>query len=59
LEDLGEMGRRARGAARRIREGVLDGLLPKEALELEQALRQVQSDWKDLLERCGQEPFHA
>jgi ParB family transcriptional regulator, chromosome partitioning protein len=49
LEDLGEMGRRARRGAGRIQEGVLDGLLPGEAQELEQALHQVQSDWHGLL----------
>jgi len=59
FEDLGEMGRRARRAARRVQEGVLDGLLPKEALELGQALRQARSDGQDLFECCGQEAFHA
>lgn len=59
LEDLGEMGRRARRAIGRIQEGVLEGLLPKEALELEQALRQARADGQDLFERCGQEAFHA
>jgi ParB/RepB/Spo0J family partition protein len=48
FEDLGEMGRRARRAAGRIQEGVLDGLLPREVQELEQALHQVQSDWQAL-----------
>lgn len=49
FEDLGEMGRRARRAAGRIQEGVLDGLQPMEVQELEQALHQVQSDWHGLL----------
>ncbi|MGD0638942.1 MAG: ParB N-terminal domain-containing protein [Nitrososphaerales archaeon] len=48
FEDLGEMGRRARRAAGRIQEGVLDGLLPRETQELERALHQVQSDWQAL-----------
>lgn len=59
FEDLGEVSRRARRAARRIQEGVLEGLLPKEALELEQALRQARSDGQDLFACCGQEAFHA
>jgi hypothetical protein len=42
------MGRRARRAAGRIQEGVLDGLLPREVQELEQALHQVQSNWQAL-----------
>jgi len=49
FEDLGEMGRRARRAAGRIQEGVLDGLLPRDVQELEQALHQVQSDWQAML----------
>jgi len=59
FEDLREIGRRTRSATRRVEEGVLEGLLPKEALELGQALRQVRSDWQDLFERCEQEPSHA
>ena len=31
-----------------IQEGVLDGLLPREVQELEQALHQVQSNWQAL-----------
>ena len=59
LEDFGEMGRRARRATRRVQEGVLDGLLPKEALEVKQALRQVRADWQGLFEHCGQDASHA
>jgi ParB/RepB/Spo0J family partition protein len=59
FEDLGEIGRRARRATQRVEEGVLEGLLPKEALELEQALRQARADWQGLFEHFGQEPSHA
>ncbi len=59
FEDLGEMGRRARRATQRVEEGVLDDLLPKEALELGQALRQARADWQGLFEHFEQEPSHA
>jgi ParB/RepB/Spo0J family partition protein len=59
FEDLGEIGRRFRRATQRIEEGVLDDLLPKEALELEQALRQARADWQGLFEHFGQELSHA
>lgn len=59
FEDLDEMGRRARRAAGRLREGVLEGLLPRDAGELAQALRQVQADWEDLVALSGKEAFCA
>lgn len=59
FEDLGEAGARLRGAAKRIREGVLGGLLPDEALELDQALHQIGSDCQALFTLSGKETSHA
>jgi ParB/RepB/Spo0J family partition protein len=59
FDDLGVLGATARRASKRIQEGALLGLLPLEAQELEQALKQVQADCQALFTVAGKEPRDA